>query len=217
MNKKVWITNVIISASIVLLTILGVFLMFFGPGGALAEARWDVFKYFTVQSNLFVAITAGISLFYLLFKKDKEYPGWLIISKLVSAVSVGITFFVVIIYLGPIYGYPFLYSGANFLFHGLVPALAMVAFILAEPKHKFKFINNIYSLIPVAIYGTIYMINVAVHNDYGNYKGNDWYAFGTYGPGIGVVFLFGIIAMEFILSIALYFLYQKTTIKKLHE
>ena len=217
MNKRVWLTNVIVNAVIVILTIIGIFLMFFGPGGALANSRWEVFKYFTVQSNLFAAITAGISLFYLLFKKDKEYPGWLIITKLTSAVSVAITFFVVIIYLGPIYGYPFLYSGANFLFHGLIPALAMAAFATIEPKRTIKYLHNLFSLIPVAIYGTVYMINVAAHNDFGNYQGADWYAFGTYGIGIGIAFLFGIIAMEFIISNGLYFLHQKTTIKKLHN
>ena len=216
MNKKLWLTNIIVNSLIAALTIVGVFLMFFGDDGALSSARWEAFKYFTVQSNLFAAASAVISLVYL-FKKNKEYPSWLTIFKLTSTVSVAITFFVVIIYLGPIYSYPLLYRNANLFFHAIVPALAMLQFALIEPKAKFSFKLNLFSLLPVSVYGTFYLINVAARNDYGNYKGADWYAFGTYGLGIGILCLLILIAFSFVISIGLYFLHQKTTIKKLHQ
>ena len=216
MNRKLWLINITVNSLICILTIIGVFLMFFGNDGALASSKWEAFKYFTVQSNLFAGATSVISLVYL-FNKEKEYPSWLTILKLTSTVSVAITFFTVIIYLGPIYGYPFLYKSANLFFHAIVPALAMLQFALIEPKAKLSFKLNCFSLLPVSVYGTFYLINVAIRNDYGNYKGADWYAFGTYGLGIGILCLVILIAISFVVSICLFFIQQKTKIKKLFE
>ena len=217
MNKKVWLVNVIINSLIVALMIVAVLLMFFGEPGVLASTRWKAFKYFTIQSNLFAGITSIISLIYLLFKKDKEFPGWLVVTTLVSAVSVGVTFTVVMTYLGAVYGYPLLFKNANLYLHGIIPVLAMTSFAITEPKMKLRFTMNLYSLLPVTLYGIPYLINVAAHNDYGNFKGMDWYAFGTYGLGIGFLCLFIIIAMSFAISVGLYLLHQKTKIKKLHD
>ena len=216
MNKKVWNANIIVNALVVLLMILAVLLMFFGELGVLASTKWSSFKYFTVQSNVFAGVSSLLSFIYLL-RKNKEYPGWLVVVKLTSAVSVGITFLVVMTYLGAVYGYPLLFNNANLFLHGIIPVLALVSFALFEPKMPIKFKMNFYSLLPVTLYGIAYLINVAVKNDYGNYKGADWYAFGTYGLGIGILCLFILIVVSFLLSIGLYFLHQKTSIKKLHE
>ena len=217
MNKKVWITNIVVNSLVVALTIVAVLLMFFGDPNVLASSRWSAFKYFTVQSNVFAALASLLSLIYLIFKRKEEYPGWITVIKLVSTVGVAITFFVVIIYLGPIYTYPLLFQKANLFLHGIIPVLAMLAICLTEPKMKLRFTMNLYSMLPVTIYGIAYLINVAANNDYGNYHGADWYAFGTYGLGIGFLCLFIIIALSFGLSVGFYFLHQKTRIKALHE
>lgn len=217
MNKKVYIINIIANSIIVALMIVAVLLMFFGEAGVLASTRWSSFKYFTIQSNVFAGLASLFSLIYLLVKKGEKYPGWLIVVKMVSTVSVGVTFTVVMTYLGAVYGYAKLFNNANLYLHGIIPVLAMVFFALFEPKAKLKFTMNLFSLLPVTIYGIAYLINVAVRNDYGNIKGADWYAFGAYGLGIGCLCLFIIIVMSFGISVGLYFLHQKTTIKKLHE
>ena len=217
MNKKLWITNIIANSLIVALMIVAVLMMFFSDGGVLASSRWSAFKYFTIQSNVFAGLASLVSLIYILVKKDEKYPGWLAIVKLVSVTSVGVTFTVVMTYLGAIYGYQFLFNGANLFLHGIIPVLAIVFYAMFEPKVELKFTMNLYSLLPTTIYGIAYLINVAVKNDYGNYNGADWYAFGTYGLGIGFLCLFIIIVLEFGISVGIYFLHQKTTIKKLHE
>ena len=216
MSKKVFITNIITNSIIVALMIVAVLLMFFGEAGVLASTRWSAFKYFTIQSHVFAGLASLFSLIYLLVKKGEKYPGWLIVVKMVSSVSVGVTFTVVMTYLGAVYGYPLLFNNANLYLHGIIPVLAMTFFALFEPKTKLGFIMNLYSLLPVIIYGIFYLTNVAVRNDYGNIKGADWYAFGAYGLGIGFLCLFIIIVMSFGISVGLYFLHQKTTIKKLH-
>ena len=217
MNKKVLITNIITNSLIVALMIVAVLLMFFGEAGVLASSRWSAFKYFTIQSNVFTGLASLASLIYLCAHKDKEYPGWLAVIKLVSVTSVGVTFVVVMTYLGAIYGYPLLFRNANLFLHGIIPVFAIIFYALFEPKVKLRFTMNLYSLLPVTIYGIAYLINVTAKDDFGNYKGADWYAFGTYGLGIGFLCLFIIIVLEFGLSVGLYFLHQKTSIKKLHE
>ena len=217
MSKKNWTINVVVNSLIIALTIVAILLMFFGDPGVLASTRWDAFKYFTTQSNLFVAITSVISLIYLLFKKDKPYPTWLTVVKLTSAVSVGVTFTVVFAYLDFVYPIALLFHNANLFLHGIIPVIAMVAFAILEPKAKLNWKLNFHSLFPVSIYGTFYLINVAAKNDYGNYKGADWYAFGTYGPWIGILCLSVILAISLAISFGLYLLHQRTLIKKLHE
>ena len=217
MSKKVRITNIITNSIIVALMIVAVLMMFFGSEGVLSSTRWKVLKYFTIQSNLFTGFASLVSLIYLLVKKDEEYPGWMVVVKLTSVVSVGVTFTVVMTYLGAVYGYPLLFNNANLFLHGIIPVLAMTFFALFEPKAKIRFTMNLYSMLPVTIYGIAYLINVAARNDYGNIKGADWYAFGAFGLGIGFLCLFIIIVMSFVISIGLYFLHQKTRIKKLHD
>ena len=213
MSNKSRIINIIFNALIVALTIIAILMMFFGDGGALASSKWEAFKYFTVQSNLFAAISSAISLIYLIFKKDKEYPTWLITTKLVTTLGVAITFFVVIVHLGPIYGYALLYAKEQLFLHAIIPLLAMINFTLIESKNKMSFKLTFYSFLPIAIYGSVYMINVACNNDWGNIKGADWYAFGSYGPGIGFVFLISLLAISYLIALGFYLLHQKTKIK----
>ena len=216
MSKKSWIINVTTNSLIVVLTIVAILLMFFGDPSVLASTRWEAFKYFTVQSNVFAAITALISLIYL-FKKNKSYPVWLITTKLVSSVGVGVTFTVVIVYLVQIYPIELLYNNANLFLHGIIPVLAIASFVLLEPKAKINFKVNFFSLLPVGIYGTFYLINVAANNDFGNYNGADWYAFGKFGVWIGLLSLSIILIMSFAISVGVYLLHQKTRIKCFFE
>ena len=208
--------NIILNFIIVTLTIIAVVMMFNSSNGVLSSGGWELFKYFTVQSNVFMAITSIVSLMYL-FRKDDRYPSWVVGFKLVGTTAVGITFFTVMLYLGPIMGYLFLLQDANLILHLLTPVIALAGYIILEPKRELFFRINFISLMPVTIYGIGYLINVAVNNDYGNVKGSDWYAFGTYGLGIGFVSLFGIILLGFLISLGLYFPYKKLIINKLHQ
>lgn len=215
MNKKVWLINVIMNSIVLCLTIVAIFLMFFVNNGALGTGNITSFKFFTVDSNVLMGIASAVSLFYLLFKKDKQYPKWLIVFKLVATTGVGLTFFVVFVFLAPLYGLPLLLQGSNLIMHLFEPLVAIVLMVLFEPKAKLKFIYNLFSIIPVGVYGTFYMINVAVNNDFGNFKGADWYGFGQWGLGVGFICLFMTVAAAFVFSIILYLVHQKTKIKRL--
>ena len=78
----------------------------------LSEPGLGNLRFFTVLSNLLAGIAAII---------------WLAVSgrggeglrraetlKFVAAAAVGLTFTVVMVFLGPLYGYPMMFTGANF-------------------------------------------------------------------------------------------------------
>lgn len=208
MDKNKKNINLFIDSMIVFLVIISVYTMFTGSSGVLSTSKWKALRYFTVQSNIFMGISAGISLFYLLFKKDK-YPTWVVVLKLVAITCLAVTFLTVLGYLAPLMGFLAVFEGANFYMHLVIPVLSMIAFVLFEPKVELRFKWNFFSVIPCGTYGIIYQINVAIFNDYGNVNGWDWYAFGTYGIGVGLVMLFGLTLVGFGASFILYKLYKK--------
>ena len=208
--------NLFFDLLIVFFVIISVYEMMTGSDGILSGSRWKAFKYFTVQSNVFMAVSASISLYYLLFKKEK-YPTWVVIVKMIAVICLTVTFLTVLGYLAPLMGFLAVFEGANFYMHLIVPVLSIVTFILLEPKVDIKFKWNFFSIIPTGTYGTIYIICVAAFNDYGNVSGWDWYAFGTYGIGIGLVMLFGLNLVGFGSSVAISKLYKKIKIETLHE
>ena len=215
-SEKLRIYNFISNTLIVALVLAAIVSVFFGSSGILQASHWEAFKYFTVDSNVLVGITSLLSLIYL-WKKDGKYPLWLVICKMAATISVGITFATVMLYLGPIYGYHMMFENYNLFMHLIIPVIALITFLLLEPKSELKFKYNFFTLIPVSIYGLFYLINLAVTNDYGNVYGNDWYAFGTFGIGIGLVCLVVIILLGFLISISLYFGHKKIRFKSLHE
>lgn len=207
--------NLFFDLLIVFFVIISVYTMLNGNDSVLSSSKASAFKYFTVQSNVFMGITASISLYYLLFKKDK-YPTWIVVLKLVAVTCLTVTFLTVLFYLAPLMGLFLVFEGANLYMHLIIPVLSIICFVLLEPKVDYKFKWNFYSIIPSGTYGIIYLINISVFNDFGNVQGWDWYAFGTFGIGIGFVMLFGLNLIGFGSSVLISKLYKKIVIKSLH-
>lgn len=215
LTKKGYIANIVANTIIVLLMITAIIMMFNINVAALSEAnKWANFKYFTVLSNVYMGIASAISLFYLIFKKY-NYPNWLITLKLSGTVSVFITFITTMLYLAPLMGFWPVMQGANFIMHLVLPLSALFTYIFFEPKLKTPLWHFIFGMAPVSIYGIIYLINVAVKNDFGNVNGADWYLFGAYGIGPGIGVLAGLIIASFGFTILFKFLHKKIIIKPL--
>ena len=208
MNTRKKYVNLFIDFLLVVLVLIAVYAMFTTSDGVIKGSKLKGFKYFTVQSNIFMGISAFISLFYLLFKKDK-YPTWIVVLKLVSTTCLTLTFLTVLGYLAPLMGILNVFLGANLYMHLIIPVISIISFIFIEPKVELKFKWNFFSIIPSGTYGTIYIILVSSFNDFGNIDGWDWYAFGTYGVGIGLVMLFGLNLVGFGASFGMYWLYKK--------
>ena len=186
MNKYLLIvTNILL----IIFTAIGLWLMFSGrsadsPSEFLAKGFRN-FRYFTTLSNVFCGLTALFYLLALLFAKNEKVMNVLNIVKIMSSAAVGVTFIVVLTFLGPIYGFSRMYRSANLWFHLLIPIFAMVEFCFIKFEYPFK--KTLYAGIPVAVYGTIYLLNNVI-NGIGTYPDtNDFYGFLKWGNPVGII------------------------------
>ena len=212
MNIRKKNLNLFFNFLLVVLVAISIYLMITTSDGFVKGSKLHALKYFTVQSNIFIGISAFISLIYLLFKN--RYPTWVVVLKLVSTTCLTLTFLTVMGYLAPLMGLFNVFLGANLYMHLFIPVVSIFTFIFIEPKVDLKFKWNLFSMIPSGTYGTIYIICLAANNDYGNIDGWDWYAFGTYGLGVGFVMLIGLNLVAFISSLILYYSYKRVRKKE---
>ena len=150
--------------------------------GALStEGLWNL-RYFTVLSNL---LQGGVSLCYVLHPSPR-LTRW----KYVATTAVALTFFVVLLFLGPVYGFDMMYTGANFWFHLVVPLLAMVDFLCFDRSGMIRLRDSLLALLPMLIYSVLYVGNLLINGVGRGADTNDWYGFAVGGPRTAaVVFL----------------------------
>lgn len=142
-------------------------------------------KYFTILSNFLEAFACV----WWLYKKNE-------VLKYVASVSVMLTCIVVIVFLGPLFGYRLMYAGPNLWFHLLVPLAALFE-VLFLVKRSYTKKENLYAALPMAVYGIFYVGNNVI-NGIGQWPhSNDWYGFLSWGYPIGVMIYFIILAVTY--------------------
>jgi len=206
MKKKSLILNIVI----VLLTIFASIIMFTGiklTHGAeplLETSKIGMFKFFTVDSNIFMGLIS--LLFIIKTLKNKEITKNMYILKLMSTTSVTLTLTVVFLYLGPISkdGIKSMLQNSNLFFHLIIPVLSIITFIKYE-KPNLKLKDTIYGTIPTIIYATIYLINIIIHTENGKVSPvYDWYWFVQNGVKQAIIVLPLILLISYIISLTLY-------------
>ena len=182
--KAAAILNILIILEAVVGTVL---MLFFRDGDALlASSGVENLKYFTVLSNEFCGIVAVWTL--ILAARRKAPP---MLMKLMAAAAVGLTFLIVAGFLGPLYGHRFMYKNANLFFHLILPLTAMAEYILL-PVPNGGVPWTFCTMIPVFLYGSVYLTNNLV-NGTGEWPDtNDFYGFLNWGLPVGIVIFAGI-------------------------
>ena len=89
------------------------------PDSSFMSGGLRTLRYFTVLSNL---LEAAACIIWILTGNEK--------LKYVGAVSVGLTFTVVMVFLGPLFGYLMMFTGPSLWMHGIVPLAAMAEMII---------------------------------------------------------------------------------------
>ena len=125
--------SIILNSLIVILTVFASYAIFnsfefMGHSGFAENApHFKIFKYFTVDSNIFAGIVSLIFLIYYLTKKNKEsiLPKPLFLLKLAATTGVTLTMMVTVFYLGPKSdeGYFALFMNASLIMHLITPLL----------------------------------------------------------------------------------------------
>ena len=177
---------------------------------ALAGGGIDVLKYFTVQSNILVG---GASLMSFILLLRNKYTDLYKLIKFVCVAAVTLTFVTVLVYLTPLMGFLLLVQDANSLLHIVIPVIAIIHLFLLESEfEKPNFVFTLYSMTPMFIYGIGYFINLIARNGYGDYR-YDFYAFGKFGLGFGILAFFLMMLLTYAIGVGLYFGYTKINIK----
>ena len=150
--------------------------------GRLLAAGLRTLRQFTVLSNLFEAYACIVWL----YKKDE-------LIKYIGAVSLSLTFIVVLLFLGPVFGFKYMYLGSNLWFHLIIPIIAVLEIFIFN-KRIISINDNLLALIPMIIYGIGYIGNVLINGIRTSNSINDWYGFFTWGY-LAAAFIFVIIVL----------------------
>lgn len=133
-------------------------------GELLYATSYQILRYFTVQSNILVAIGAVITIIFnikIIVSGEYKIPTWASMFKYAGTVAVTVTFITVVVFLGPIVAsqgvsYFELFARHNFILHLLSPVLAIVTFLFFERSDDFKFVYTLFGVAPTVLYSFMY-------------------------------------------------------------
>ena len=215
MNKKSLKISYIFNIIILILSLLACIIMFTGfqfmeGEYVLASTKIGMLKFFTVDSNIFMGITAllfAVQEKKLLKEKISEISKRFYITKLMATTAVSLTFVIVFGYLGLIVegGVIVLLMNSNLFFHLIIPILSVLTFVLFEKTDKLKFKNVIYGIVPAFIYGIFYLINILIHMENGKISTEyDWYWFVQGGVWQIIVVMPMLLGITYLISLILW-------------
>lgn len=116
-----------------------------------------VFRYFTVQSNVFCALAC---ILFAIARIAGDVPMAVYVMRYVGTVAVMVTFLTVMLFLGPKEGtYKNLMSGPDLYLHLICPIVALASYILLDSTRM-----SIWAVacgaLPVFLYGILYLKKV---------------------------------------------------------
>lgn len=206
----------IINIIIFVLTVFASIIMFSGfkfmqgPDLVLQSSSVGMFRFFTVDSNMFMGIMALIYAIYefKVIKGTKKDIGKRVrLLKYMATVSVSLTFIVVFSYLGPITkgGIILLLKNSNLFFHLIIPVLSIINMVLFERSNKLQFKDTIYGILPTVLYAIYYMTNVLIHMESGKVVPDyDWYYFVQNGVWTAAIVIPIMLLITFIIALVLW-------------
>ena len=174
--------------------------IFVSSSGTLMHNGINSLKYFTVLSNL---LEGAASVIWLIStRKNGKASARAELLKYIAAAAVGLTCVTVLVFLGPLYGYPAMFAGGSLYMHLLTPLAAIAEIIFLSDVTYTRRDNRLVVLSPL-IYGALYLGNNLI-NGTGEWPDtNDWYLFLTWGYPVGI-FIFAVIcAVTWLLGLAM--------------
>lgn len=169
------------------------------------------FRYFTVLSNLFMALVSLFAIFVVTKKKPTNLQTKLIKNLyLIATTSLVLVFLVVACFLAPQSNdYFYFFSDYEFFLHFLNPLFAVISLLLIK-KPRYNPRNRLLTLIPPFLYAVFYCIFVIILKDW-----PDFYNF-TFGGKLLVapISLIIILATTYLISSILSFFCNQKTSRK---
>ncbi len=216
MKSKKYIPVIVIDFLVFLFMCLGISFSVFDVrfmGDYPRLAGIPIFMTFTGLSNIFMGLICLGCTLYRLIKKDNKIPLVLFILKLLAVAEISITFIITATYLAPQLGSTWwrLYINNNLFNHLITPILAIISFVFLEEKKEIKFPYCFLGILPVFLYGIMYIINVYTHLDEHGHTDltYDIYGLMRFGVGVLALFIIGFFAFSFGLTVLYRFINNK--------
>lgn len=188
-------------------------------GGVLTTSGAEMFKFFTIDSNVLMGVIAlftALQLRQVIRGQREDLSTACYVWYLAGTVGVTLTMLVTVFFLEPTmapqFGLFALFAGSNFLLHLFNPLLAIVAFTVYEKTRKIPFRHTLTGIVPMVLYAVFYVANCVRHAVNGMVDiAYDWYGFLAGGVKtvwivIPVIFLF-----TWLISVALWRLNRRKT------
>ncbi len=225
MKEKNLKVSLFFNILIFLMTVFACIVMFFsikfmhGYEPLLESNKLGMFRFFTVQSNIFMGIVAllfAIKEIKVLKGDIKDLSPFMYTLKLVATTSVALTFVVVFAYLGNVTenGLISLLMNSNLFFHLFIPVISILTFVLFERTKSIKIKYTLYGMLPSLLYETYYITNILIHME--NNKVSpmyDWYYFVQNGVSGALIVAPLMLLVTYIICIALWLLNKKKETK----
>ena len=154
------------------------------PSVLTPERGSQLFKLFTVNSNLFSAIGAVLMIPYAvegIRKKHFTYPKWIQLIQYSGAICTTLTFLFALFLILPTRGIQLAFMHMNFWLHLVCPMLTLVLIFSAEADMKLTLKESVLCLTPFYIYAVVYIFNVVLIGE-ANGGWRDIYKLATYLP-----------------------------------
>ena len=165
------------------------------------EGKWNLqsglraLRFFTTLSNVLCAVASLLVL--LTLRQGVPFGVWLL--KYIGTVAVGVTFMTVMVFLGPTMGYRDQLKGFAFYLHVSGPLIAAIPFCFLERWYPLSFALSLTGMLPVILYGTVYLNRVVVAK-----RWDDFYGFNRSGKW--QISFSAMVAGSFLLCIVLWLL-----------
>jgi hypothetical protein len=195
---------IIIDILIVICVAYGTWLMLTrgDDGTGLISSGLENLKYYTVLSNLFCGIVALAELVAHISRKSKFDFTML---KFMAATVTGLTAVIIAAFLQPTYPDLNMYQGSNLWFHLIVPVIAVAECVFtSDVASMLSFGRTMLTMIPSAVYGLFYAINILIRGVGTWPDTNDWYGFLNWGWPVGIIIFLVIILVTWLVSLALW-------------
>ncbi|MBR3125542.1 MAG: hypothetical protein IKF42_09055 [Mogibacterium sp.] len=182
--------------------------IFVSSSGTLMHNGINSLKYFTVLSNLLEGIASVIWL--VSTRRNGKASARAELLKYIAAAAVGLTFVTVLVFLGPLYGYPAMFAGGSLYMHLLTPVAAIAEIIFLSDFTYTRKDNRLVVLSPL-IYGAFYLGNNII-NGIGEWPDtNDWYFFLAWGYPAGILIFVIICIVTWLLGLMMRKLHRTRT------
>lgn len=175
-----------------------------GSADRLASKGKESLKYFTVLSNLLSCIVCGVYAIACIALGASAVPTWLLACKLMSATAVMLTFLVVIVLLGPRFGWAKMFKGGNFWMHGVLPLLAAIDCCLFTRVAALPLGITALGMLPTALYGAWYVSMLKIHGVEEDGRVYDFYAFARWGMEKMPIVVAGMLGVSWAIALVLW-------------